>query len=57
MRVKGDEATVLKTSNPDCPACNDMRQHNPDEWEKYHPLAGTGFSAEHGTPKPKDYNK
>lgn len=41
------------TSNPDCPACQSKKQHNPEEWAKFHPHAGEGFSAEHGVPRPK----
>jgi len=37
-------ADVLRTPNPDCPACQAMRLHDDEEW-KYHPKAGTGIEA------------
>lgn len=50
MRYKGDEITINLSTNPDCPACKNKRLHKSKEWKKYHPLAGTGHSREHGTP-------
>lgn len=44
------EATIHSSSNPDCPACQEKRMHKEEEWKKYHPLAGTGHSREHGSP-------
>jgi hypothetical protein len=41
---------VNRSSNPDCPACQEKRLHIPEEWKLYHPLAGTGHSREHGSP-------
>jgi hypothetical protein len=26
-----------------CPACAAKRIHKPEEWDRYHPQAGTGF--------------
>jgi hypothetical protein len=41
-----DDKIVNRTPNPNCPVCIAKRQHNDDEWAKYHPLAGTGFFAD-----------
>lgn len=40
--------------NPSCPACTAKRIHTKPEWDEFHPATSTDFSAEHGTPKPKE---
>ena len=64
--MKNIDKTINRTANTNCPACKDIRQHKVEEWKLYHPIfndffnerymrvAGTGFSKEHGTPKPKE---
>lgn len=54
MRYKGDEITINKSSNLNCPACKDSRLHSKEEFKLYHPLAGTGYSREHGSPIKKN---
>ena len=39
MKNQGDE---LKTPNENCPACQNNKIHNSEEWKKYHPDAGKG---------------
>jgi hypothetical protein len=43
--------TIQRTPAAGCPACIDMRQHTPAEFEKYHPDAGHGFLPDHGWTK------
>jgi hypothetical protein len=38
-----DDQDILRTPNPGCPACKLGRYHNPEEWKKFHPKAGTGI--------------
>jgi len=33
---------IKHSSNPDCPACMDNKEHTEEEIRKYHPLAGHG---------------
>ncbi len=37
------DATINRTPNPKCPACNAKRLHKKTEWKKFHPRAGTGI--------------
>jgi hypothetical protein len=36
---------VLRSPNPNCPACAARRLHVAEEWMKFHTEAGTGFRA------------
>jgi len=38
-------ADVIRTPNPDCPACKASRLHSEEEWKAYHPKRGTGIEA------------
>lgn len=40
--IMNSDATINRTPNPQCPACQQNRMHNSDEWEAFHPMAGTG---------------
>ncbi len=43
MQKRRRDLTIHRTSNPDCPACQAGRIHQPDEWTKFHPEAGSGI--------------
>lgn len=34
--------TINKTPNSECPDCLEKKRHKPENWKKYHPLAGHG---------------
>ena len=34
---------VIRTPNPDCPACRASKAHSESEWERFHPKRGTGI--------------
>lgn len=39
-RYEGSD--VIRTPNPDCPACQKMQAHDESEWARFHPKRGTG---------------
>jgi len=47
------EATIHRTPNPKCPACQAGRLHSAGEWMAHHPDAGHGFTPEAGWTKPE----
>jgi len=40
-----ESQTIERTPNPDCPACRVKRLHGADEWDAFHPEAGTGTTS------------
>ena len=37
-----DNRPAVEGQKAGCPACMERRCHSEEEWEKYHPKAGTG---------------
>lgn len=44
--------TILRTPNPDCPACVYGHLHTPEYLKRFHPLAGHGYTPEQGWTHP-----
>lgn len=42
----GVDQTIHRTKVEDCPNCLAGTQHTKENWNKYHPLAGTGSFAD-----------
>lgn len=47
-----NDPDILRTPNPQCPACLAQRIHTDPERAQFHPDAGHGFTKEHGWTKP-----
>jgi hypothetical protein len=43
---KNPDASIARTPNLECPACQVFRIHTPEEWKTFHPEAGHGNRAD-----------
>lgn len=50
--MKPPDKLIFRDGNPECPACQDNRQHTEEDWAAHHPFRGHGFTKEWGWSHP-----